>query len=92
MNAGEYMHEYSTVFNGAYRKNDKNPRKSYWAMTFKRGPAVLEENKPKVLEMIKTVHEKVGVKFAEEYAAPASTDTGGADYPTEDINPDDIPF
>ncbi len=88
---GELFNDYQTVFKGTYRLDPKNPRKNYWAMTFAKGAAVLDENKPKVLEMVQEVHKKVGgTTFAVQYAPEAPT--GNEDYPVEDINPDDIPF
>jgi hypothetical protein len=92
MPAREYLHEYLTEFTGVYREDKTNPRKSYWAMTFKRGKEIETENKVKIIDMIKEVHEKVGTKFADTYTPPVAAE--GIEYPQQDdaINPDDIPF
>jgi hypothetical protein len=86
---GEYMHEFLTEFTSIYREDKTNPRKSYFAMTFKRGKAIEVENKAKIIDMIKEVHEKVGTAFADTYVPPA---VDVIEYPTEEINPDDVPF
>jgi hypothetical protein len=87
--SGTFLHEFVTEFKGVYREDPKNPRKSYWAMTFLRGAEVQAENKPRVVEMIKEVHEKIGLGAP---AVAAVVDEDRIDYPQEDINPDDIPF
>lgn len=91
IDAGEFPCDYQTQFSGVYREDEKNKRKSYWAMTFKRGAEVSEENRAKVRDMIEEVHKKVGVSFADSYTAPTASEDH-IEYPTEDINPDDIPF
>ncbi len=58
-------------------------------MTFKAHKEIEAENKPHMIELVKEIHEKVGVKFAETYVPPTN---GAIDYPEEDINPDDVPF
>lgn len=88
MGKDEYLHNYQTVFKGTYREDPKNPRKSYWAMTFSRGPEVATENKDKIGEMIQEVHKRLGVNFAEEYEAPKEEIA----YPSDEPNPDDIPW
>ncbi len=86
------LHEYITHFGGAYREDAKNKRKSYHAMTFKLGRVLTDTEKEKVVGMIKEVHGKTSAlpNFAAAYTA--APEEGPVEIPTDDINPDDIPF
>lgn len=90
--AGTYLHECLTNFGSIFREDAKNKRKSYFATTFKTGRALKDEEKSKVLDMIKDIHSKTSANpnFADEYVETAVEET--IEYPSEDINPDDIPF
>lgn len=93
----EHPFQYLTEFASVYREDPVNKRKSYWVMTFKRGKRVEPENEEAMLKMLEEVHEKTKMPFAEKYAGPESDGKGmpanhEGEYPTEDINPDDIPF
>jgi hypothetical protein len=86
------LHEFNTTFSSVYRTDPGgNKRKDYFAMTFAKGTEVAQENKGKVVEMIQEVVAKIG-KGSPEIAAPAVSGTDTDNYPTDDINPDDIPF
>jgi hypothetical protein len=84
-NDSSYLHEHLTNFSGVERKDPKNPRKDYFAMTFSRGAHLLPESIEKVAGLIKEVHERTtGTDFVEEYVPPAE-DTG-------EVDADLIPF
>jgi hypothetical protein len=59
-------------------------------MPFRRCKQIEPDNRDKMREMLKEIHEKTGKPFAETYVPPAEND--GDDYPEQDINPDDVPF
>jgi hypothetical protein len=66
-------------------------------MTFACGKQITEEQQEKVYAMIEEVDSKttaVAAQFAETYEPTPEKEIVPAevDYPTEDINPDDIPF
>jgi hypothetical protein len=76
-----------------FRPNPENRRKEYWAMTFSLGKEIEAENKALVVDILKEIHEKTtGTPFAEAYVPPTQPEEDAIEYPTEDINPDDIPF
>jgi hypothetical protein len=85
----DFMHEYVTVFSGVKRE-DPNPRKNYFAMTFATGDHLAPEQIEKIVGLVKEVHEKTtGSAFAENYDPKPET----VDLATEEgINVDDIPF
>jgi len=62
-------------------------------MSFAKGHEIAAENKDAMVEMVKEVHAKTTANpdFADQWRAP-NQPKEVADYPAEDINPDDIPF
>ena len=66
-------------------------------MTFACGKPLTEEQQQKIYGLIEEVDSKttvVAAQFAETYEPTPEKEIvpGGVDYPTEDVNPDDIPF
>ena len=91
---GAFLHENVTTFGSVYREDTKNKRKSYYAMTFTVGEKLGEEQAAKAVEMVKEVHEKTtATNFTDEYVPPAASGASdGVEYPTEDINSEEVPF
>ena len=90
-NGNTYLHEFMTKFSGVERKDPKNPRKDYFAMTLAQGDRLRPETIEKVGALIKEVHEKTtGTPFADEYVPTPTEDT--INYPGDEVNLEDIPF
>jgi hypothetical protein len=87
---GTFLHEFITQFASVHRQDPKgNKRKDYFAMTFRCGRALNDEEKAMVVEKIKEVHSKTSEakNFADDYVAPVAPVAQA-----EEINVDDIPF
>lgn len=81
----ELVCDYVTLFKSIYRENKDNPRRNHWAAIFERASEVLEENKEKIYGMVEEVDSRIDKDFAHKVDEPIAT-------PTQEINPDDIPF
>jgi hypothetical protein len=69
------LRKFFTRFEGVYRKDEKNPRKSYYAMTFADVRSTTPDEDIQVEEMIKDVYSKTSaVNFVDAYEPPTTTD------------------
>jgi hypothetical protein len=60
-------------------------------MTFSVGRRLSDDEKAKVLDIVKEVHGKTIANPNFAVSTPPTTDAP-VDHPTEDINPDDVPL
>jgi hypothetical protein len=100
--ASTYIHKFWTTFSckfqeGKNQDGSPNKRKDHFSMTFACGKPLTEEQQQKIYGLIEEVDSKttvVAAQFAETYEPTPEKEIvpGGGDYPTEDVNPDDIPF
>jgi hypothetical protein len=96
----EHVYEYETIVEPVLEQG----LKAYYAIDFKRGAKVDEHTYALAMQHLKAVHEKCveqdtarAAKIAKAGTVPADdvvpdAEASGLQYPTDDINPDDIPF
>ena len=99
--ASTYIHNWTTFSckfqEGKNQDGSANKRKDHFSMTFASGTPLTEEQQEKIYALIEEVDSKTPVvtaQFVDTYEPTPKKEIvpGGVDYPTEDINPDDIPF
>lgn len=100
--AKTYFHKTWTTFSckfqeGKNQDGSPNKRKDHYSMTFAIGAPLTDEQQQKVYAMIDDVDSKttaIAAQFADNYEPKPDQEItpGSIDYPTDDVNPEDIPF